>query len=531
MRWLRHRVEFSVYYLVLSPFLAASGFFFLPDLGRGYSWKAAKEACSAHGLDLCMSQALCRQPHPSDAFVAFHFATNSNVNVTFDSDAWVAVRDAQNGWLQLGPSDVRRCQRHDALGYGFPEWGGDELDHPWKGPVLCCQHEAAGHTCAIESLGNRHCDAACNAQVHAWDGGDCCHLHAGDCRDPNSTFAWWLAVPSPRELHAISTRVLGWETPLVDPTVVVRDAAKFRRVPAELIAWSEAEQRTLFTELTGASMSRRFTESEFASLRHANFPRADLFVYWAMLMRYQPRLIIEIGSGVTTTVAYLTMQRYCAYSDDTRPCRIHCIEPNPQRQLLDLLRESSSKAGPGGESSDVTLTLDSRRLQDVGTETFALLEAGDFLFIDSSHVVAPYSDVVLEYIFILPQLAAGTVVHIHDIFLPLDYPLHWTATGVRPFTEQWLVGAFLHANTQWKVLLGVSFLRLSCLELFLRLPWCSTLTLEALKEAVAHNPEQHELVDGASLWILKKTCAGHEHCATRVAPLVTPSMHTIKGAR
>src|SRR5262249_2882797 len=61
------------------------------------------------------------------------------------------------------------------------------------------------------------------------------------------------------------------------------------------------------------------------------------------------------------------------------------------------------------------------------------LRAGDALFIDSSHILMPGSDVDILLNRVLPILPAGTLVHIHDIFLPYDYPSIW---GWRAYNEQ-----------------------------------------------------------------------------------------------
>src|SRR6185295_10921250 len=65
-----------------------------------------------------------------------------------------------------------------------------------------------------------------------------------------------------------------------------------------------------------------------------------------------------------------------------------------------------------------------QRVQEVPASQFDL-EAGDILFIDSSHQVKPGND--LDFLFkeIIPVLPSGTRMHFHDIFLPDEYPAHW----------------------------------------------------------------------------------------------------------
>ncbi len=72
-------------------------------------------------------------------------------------------------------------------------------------------------------------------------------------------------------------------------------------------------------------------------------------------------------------------------------------------------------------------------LQAAPTDVFDGLRAGDVLFIDSSHILMPGSDVDILLNRVLPRLPVGVLVHIHDIFLPFDYPAAW---GWRNYNEQ-----------------------------------------------------------------------------------------------
>ncbi len=79
------------------------------------------------------------------------------------------------------------------------------------------------------------------------------------------------------------------------------------------------------------------------------------------------------------------------------------------------------------------------------------------LFIDSSHTVKTGGDVVFLFQEVLPRLAPGVVVHVHDIFLPADYPQEWVFGG-RAWNEQYLVRGFLAFNSAFWILLGVGWL-------------------------------------------------------------------------
>lgn len=147
------------------------------------------------------------------------------------------------------------------------------------------------------------------------------------------------------------------------------------------------------------------------------FPRLDAAAAYAMVRRFCPPHIVEVGSGHSTR--FLAR----AASDGSTGTRILAIDPAPRATL----------AGLGIE-------LLRMRVQDAGDAPFARLAKGDFLVIDSSHKMAPGSDVELLVEKILPALPAGIYVHFHDIFLPGDYPQAW---AWRRYSEQAAVSALL----------------------------------------------------------------------------------------
>ncbi|NJO13719.1 MAG: hypothetical protein HC870_00130 [Rhizobiales bacterium] len=63
----------------------------------------------------------------------------------------------------------------------------------------------------------------------------------------------------------------------------------------------------------------------------------------------------------------------------------------------------------------------------------------------------------MEFLQIIPRLAQGVIVHIHDIFTPRDYPARWLQDP-RFWNEQYLLEAFLTHNQDWDVLLAGNYL-------------------------------------------------------------------------
>jgi hypothetical protein len=172
-------------------------------------------------------------------------------------------------------------------------------------------------------------------------------------------------------------------------------------------------------------------------LYHANngfFERVDAEVAHSFVRHRRPRRVIEIGSGHSTLVLTGAMRRNAA---EGAVGEFTSIEPHPHGFLKDGL--------PG------LTELIEARVQDVPLDVFRRLEAGDVLFIDSSHVVAMDSDVLYELLRILPALAPGVLVHFHDIFAPLDYPEKFVKRNLCFWGEQYMLEAFLSFNEAFKV--------------------------------------------------------------------------------
>ena len=150
------------------------------------------------------------------------------------------------------------------------------------------------------------------------------------------------------------------------------------------------------------------------------FPRLDGAAAYAMVRSRAPGRIVEVGSGHSTR--FLAR----AAADGGLATRITAIDPAPRADLTAL---------------DVALIR--KTVQEAGMEAFAGLAAGDFLMIDSSHVAMPGSDVDLLINHVLPGLPAGVVVHVHDVFLPDDYPPEWEWRG---YNEQLLVAPLIHGG-------------------------------------------------------------------------------------
>ncbi len=167
----------------------------------------------------------------------------------------------------------------------------------------------------------------------------------------------------------------------------------------------------------------------------------DDSVLHAMLRLHRPKRLIEIGSGWSSACTLDTVDRYLDGA-----CDLTFVDPHPQ-QLRDILGDAASR-----------VRILEMPVQHVPLSAFEALEAGDILFIDSTHVVRTGSDVCFELFEILPRLARGVLVHIHDIFWPFEYPREWVVDENRSWNELYAVRAFLSYNDSWRIILFNDYL-------------------------------------------------------------------------
>jgi hypothetical protein len=175
------------------------------------------------------------------------------------------------------------------------------------------------------------------------------------------------------------------------------------------------------------------------------FESCDAEVAYCMVRHWKPRRIIEIGSGYSTRVMAQALKTN--FEQDGVAGELITVDPYPERLPKDGL-------------GDVVTVLP-EHVQRLDLSLFELLGPDDILFIDSSHVVSVGSDVVREYLQILPQLRAGVLVHVHDIFLPSDYPRSAVIDNLWFWSEQYLLQAFLSFNRDFEVLWSASAMQLS----------------------------------------------------------------------
>jgi predicted O-methyltransferase YrrM len=165
------------------------------------------------------------------------------------------------------------------------------------------------------------------------------------------------------------------------------------------------------------------------------FDIADASLLHSIIMEYKPKNIVEIGSGYSTCVMLDTNEFW-----KKNLITITCIEPYPER-LFQKIREC--------DMNDLKINKD--YIQNIPLEAFDMLESGDILFVDSSHVGRAGGDVPWVYFNILPRLKSGVLIHIHDILYPFTYPETWLKQG-RSYNEAFLVRALLMNSNRYKMI-------------------------------------------------------------------------------
>jgi len=162
------------------------------------------------------------------------------------------------------------------------------------------------------------------------------------------------------------------------------------------------------------------TDKDKPAWNNGYLPGLDIIGIYTMLARFKPKRYIEIGSGNSTRVAHK------AFIEKDLSTEFICIDPKPRSEVDQIPNRMIREP-----FENVTL--------DIVSE----LNANDILFLDNSHRILPNSDSMVFFMEILPRLKRGVIVHIHDIYLPYDYPQFMCN---RFYSEQYGLAMYLLAN-------------------------------------------------------------------------------------
>jgi hypothetical protein len=151
-------------------------------------------------------------------------------------------------------------------------------------------------------------------------------------------------------------------------------------------------------------------------------PGLDIIGIYTLLTEFKPKKYIEIGSGNSTKVAFK------AKSEQKLSTEIISIDPMPRAEIDNLANKVIREP-----------------FENIDFNILNELNENDILFVDNSHRILPNSDSMVFYLEILPRLKKGVIVHIHDIYLPYDYPQFMCD---RFYSEQYGLAMYLLANPQ-----------------------------------------------------------------------------------
>ena len=231
---------------------------------------------------------------------------------------------------------------------------------------------------------------------------------------------FYSVIPSDEAVNAM--RSFDWQ-PADIPAVNLREAAQWSLIHKLQVHNREHPYRT------GARQMRYSPEN-------GSFSLSDALILSSMMRHFRPQRVIEVGSGWSSAVMLDTNAHFLG-----NEVALTFIEPYPE-----LLRKVMQR----GDEEMVTLL--EMPVQAVPDDLFLALCENDILFIDSSHVSKLGSDVNHLLFHVLPLLADGVIVHIHDIAYPFEYPLSWLEMG-RFWNEAYLLRAFLQYNERFPILL------------------------------------------------------------------------------
>jgi len=203
---------------------------------------------------------------------------------------------------------------------------------------------------------------------------------------------------------------------------------------------------------------------------NGNFGFTSAAMAHAMVRHFKPRRVIEVGSGYSTHILGGALRRN--REETGAGAKMTIIEPHPGEVLNTEIPHLEKRVH--------------QRVETVDPVLFGELRANDLLFVDSSHVLRYGGDVAFLYLDVLPKLAPGTIVHIHDIHLPEPYPRTYFEQARYVWNEQQLLQAFLCHNRHFEILAPCWMLHLEH----------DTVFREVFPD---YDPRQHR--PGSSFWI------------------------------
>lgn len=215
-----------------------------------------------------------------------------------------------------------------------------------------------------------------------------------------------------------------WTEPSPTPGVDLRIDAALTMLAGPLRAY--VEEFAPPAEAPGSARGYHYANPMYGSL--------DGEVLYAMVRHHRPARVLEIGAGFSTLCIVEALERNEAQGS---PSHHVVVDPNPAA-VLDRVRDRIELRAVAAESLDAAAVSE--------------LRADDLFFIDTTHTLRPANDVLRLLLELLPTVADGVIVHIHDFFRPFEYPRALPEQFGVYWQEHYLVQALLAHSTRWRVL-------------------------------------------------------------------------------
>jgi predicted O-methyltransferase YrrM len=173
--------------------------------------------------------------------------------------------------------------------------------------------------------------------------------------------------------------------------------------------------------------------------QNLNFGYSSAAILHSMIRASQSKQVVEIGSGFSSLITLEALKKNSPLGD----FKFKCIEPFPSKWLAERMSQYPN-----------SVDLLSQQAETVDSSVYQELNKNDILFIDSSHVSKLNSDVNFLYMQVLPRLKKGVIIHIHDIYIPYEYPkVHFYGQQKIFWNEQYILQAFLTNNKDFEIIL------------------------------------------------------------------------------
>jgi hypothetical protein len=158
------------------------------------------------------------------------------------------------------------------------------------------------------------------------------------------------------------------------------------------------------------------------------FSPADACAAYLVARIFKPTTWLEVGSGNSTRVVRQ------AIDDGKLLTKLTSVDPHPRIDISSVADEVIRS-----------------KVESLAPQTIVdRLQCNDVLFIDSSHELRAGGDVLHLLLNVVPKLRPGVLVHIHDVFLPYEYPRSWVEEY--RWDEQYVVQAMLQFGSRFQVL-------------------------------------------------------------------------------